>query len=29
MLFVVRKAPDPEVAEDDIEHPVDPPKARE
>jgi general secretion pathway protein G len=29
MLFVVSKGPDPEVAEDDIEHPVDPPKAKE
>lgn len=29
MLFVVSKGPDPEVAEDDIEHPVDPPKATE
>ncbi len=29
MLFLVSKGPDPEVAEDDIEHPVDPPKAKE
>lgn len=29
LLFVVSQGPDPEVAEDDIEHPVDPPKAKE
>ena len=29
MLYVVSKGPDPEVAEDDIVHPVDPPKAEE
>lgn len=29
MFFVVSKGPDPEVAEDDIEHPVDPPKVKE
>jgi general secretion pathway protein G len=29
LVFVVSQGPDPEVAEDDIEHPVDPPKAKE
>ena len=29
MLFVVSKGPDPDIAEDDIEHPVDPPKVKE
>lgn len=29
MVFVVSQGPDPDIAEDDIEHPVEPPKAKE
>lgn len=29
LLFVVSQGPDPEVAEDDIEHPVEPPKVKD